>query len=69
MRDFVGTQLDVGDKVVYSRMIGNRVFMEKVEVIGFTSCKVKITPLSCLDAKREYHPANPDKLVIYEKVR
>lgn len=69
MKDFVGKTLEVGDKVVYSRIVGSKLCMEEVEVIGFTNCKVKVTPLSCLDDKRGFHPANPDRLVIYEKAR
>lgn len=67
MRDFVGTQIDVGDKVVYSRLLGSKLLMEDVEVLGFTKEKVKVTPLSVPDERRGYSLANPNRLVVWEK--
>ena len=69
MTDFVGTFLDVGDKVVYSRLLGSKLIMEDVEVLGFTDTKVKITALSVNDERRGYSLCSPDRLVVYEKVR
>ena len=69
MTDFVGTFLDVGDKVVYSRLLGSDLVMDDVEVLGFTNTKVKITPLSCADEKRGYALANPNRLVVWEKTK
>jgi hypothetical protein len=69
MRDFVGTQLDVGDKVVYSRMIGNKLEMIDTVVLGFTDSKVKIEPVSCSDDKRGYALCTPEKLVVYDYVQ
>lgn len=69
MRDFVGVILEVGDKVVYSRLLGSKLVMDDVEVLGFTDTKVKITALSCNDEKRGYSVANPDRLVVWEKVK
>lgn len=69
MKDFVGTQIDIGDKAVYSRLLGGKLVMEEVEVFGFTDSKVRITPLSCMDEKRGYHPANPDRLVVVKKAK
>jgi hypothetical protein len=68
VKDFVGTVLEVGDEVVYSRILGNKLVMEKVEVLGFTDTKVKITALSCADDKRGHSLCNPDKLVVVGKV-
>lgn len=69
MRDFVGVLLEVGDKVVYSRILGSKLVMDDVEVLGFSNSKVKITALSVTDDKRGYSLCNPDRLVVYEKVR
>lgn len=68
MTDFVGTILEVGDEVVYSRVLGSKLVMEKVEVLGFTDSKVKVTALSVSDDKRGYSLCNPDKLVVVVKV-
>ncbi len=68
MRDFVGVLLEVGDKVVYSRILGSKLVMEDVEVLGFTDSKVKITALSVSDDKRGYSLCSPERLVVYEKV-
>lgn len=65
-KDFNGRPLSVGDNVVYSRILGSKLAMEAVEVLGFTDTKVKITALSCYDDKRGYSLCTPDKLVIYE---
>jgi hypothetical protein len=43
--------------------------MEDVEVLGFTDSKVKITALSVNDERRGYTLCNPDRLVVWEKVR
>lgn len=67
MTDFVGTFLDVGDKAVYSRLLGSKLVMDDVEVIGFTDSKVKITALSVNDERRGYSLANPNRLVVWEK--
>jgi hypothetical protein len=68
MTDFVGTILEVGDEVVYSRILGSKLVMEKVEVLGFTDTKVKITALSANDDRRGYALCNPDRLVVVRKV-
>ena len=68
MTDFVGTFLDVGDKAVYCRVLNSKAVLEDVEVLGFTELMVKITALSCKDAKRGYSLCYPDKLVVCEKV-
>jgi hypothetical protein len=68
MKDFVGTILEVGDEVVYSRILGSKLVMEKVEVLGFTDTKVKVTALSCYDDRRGYSLCNPDRLVVVGKV-
>lgn len=68
MKDFVGTILERGDEVVYSRVLGSKLVMEKVKVLGFTATKVKITALSWEDCKRGYALCNPDKLVVVGKV-
>ena len=67
MKDFVGTMLEVGDKVVYSRLLGSKLVMDAVEVLGFTDSKVKSTALSVADERREYSRANPNRLVVWEK--
>lgn len=69
MTDFVGTFLDVGDKVVYSRLLGSKLVMDDVEVLGFTDTKVKITALSVNDERKGYSLCMPTRLVVYEKVR
>jgi hypothetical protein len=69
MFDFVGTRIDEGDKAVYCRTIGSHVVMEDVKVHGFTDTMVKIDPLSVRDTRKGYTLCNPDKLVVYEKVR
>lgn len=66
MKDFVGTILEVGDKVVYCRSVGSHVLMEDVEVLGFTDSKVKITALSVNDERRGYSLCSPDRLVVYD---
>jgi hypothetical protein len=66
MRDFVGTPLKVGDRVVYCKVIGSKLVMEAVEILGFTESRVKITPVSCADAKKGYSTCTPDKLVFVE---
>lgn len=68
MRDFVGEVLEIGDEVVYSRILGSKLVMEKVEVLGFTKTKVKITALSCADVIRGFSLVYPDKLVVVGKV-
>ena len=68
MRDFIGNRIEVGDEVVYSRILGSKLVMEKVEVLGFTDTKVKITALSATDDKRGYSLCKPNKLVIVKKV-
>ena len=68
MFDFVGNRIDVGDRVVYCRVLSSKAVMEDVDVLGFTETMVKITPLSCKDAKRGYSLCNPDRLVVFEKV-
>lgn len=67
MKDFVGTILEVGDEVVYSRVLGSRLIMEAVDVLGFTDVKVKITALSANDAKKGYSVCSPDRLVVVRK--
>ena len=69
MTDFIGNQINIGDKAVYCRMLGNRIAMEQVDIFGFTDTKVKITPLSCADDKRGYSLCTPEKLVVYEKAK
>ena len=69
MRDFVGVILEVGDKVVYSRQLGSALVMDAVEVLGFTDSKVKITALSVNDERKGYSLCNPNRLVVYKKVR
>ena len=69
MRDFVGTVLEVGDEVVYSRILGSKLVMDVVEVLGFTNTKVKITALSVNDERRGYSLCSPNRLVVWEKVR
>ena len=68
MTDFVGRTLEIGDDVVYSRILGSKLVMEKVEVLGFTNTKVKVTPLSCADVGKGYTLCNPDRLVMVGKV-
>lgn len=68
MTDFVGTVLEVGDEVVYSRILGSKLVMEKVEVLGFTKTKVKVTALSCADVVRGFSLVYPERLVIVGKV-
>ena len=68
MKDFVGTILEVGDEVVYSRVLGSKLVMEDVEVLGFTESKVKITALSVNDDRRGYSLCYPDKLVVVRTV-
>ena len=69
MRDFVGMLLEVGDKVVYSRLLGSKLVMDDVEVLGFTDTKVKITALSVNDERRGYSLCSPNRLVVWEKVK
>lgn len=64
MKDFVGNELHIGDKIVYVRSIRHGIDMRKTEVLGFTSKMVKI-PNHHTYIDKEYECVRPHNCIIY----
>ena len=64
MVDFVGNELHIGDKIVYSWIRGKRHHMEKTTIIGFTPMMIKI-PTHQTWNERGYDVVSPYNVVKY----
>lgn len=66
MKDFVGNELHVGDKIVYVRSFHHGKEMRRTEVIGFTPKMVKIpNHYKCID--KEYECVCPGNCIVYKQ--
>ena len=66
MKDFVGNELHIGDKIVYCRSFRHGIDMRKTEVIGFTPKMVKIpNHRTYIDA--EYECVTPRNCIVYKQ--
>lgn len=59
MKDFVGKELNIGDKVVYCRTIDKQMDRVITKVIGFTDISVKVEPYTPTGVKRGFNAVNP----------
>lgn len=66
MKDFVGNELHIGDKIVYVRSFHHGKEMRMTEVIGFTPKMVKVpNHYTYLDA--EYECVAPRNCIVYQQ--
>ena len=66
MKDFVGNELQIGDKVVYCRSRKNGMDMIKTVVVGFTEKMVKVEKLRSWDDK-DYTVVASGNSVLYQE--
>lgn len=66
MKDFVGNELRVGDKVVYACTRGSGTYMGVKEIIGFTEKMVKVKTDSYYH-HREYDLIQSRNCVLYRE--
>lgn len=66
MKDFVGNELQIGDKVVYCRSRKNGMDMIKTVVVGFTEKMVKVEKLRSWDDK-DYTVVASGNCVLYQE--
>lgn len=66
MKDFVGNELQIGDKVVYCRSRKNGMDMIKTVVVGFTEKMVKVEKLRSWDDK-DYTVVAAGNCVLYQE--
>ena len=67
MKDFVGNELHVGDKIVYTRFFQHGIDTRLTEVIGFTRNMVKIpNHRTYIDA--EYECVSPRNCILYNQL-
>lgn len=62
--DFVGNELHIGDKIVYSCIRRKRHHMEKTTIIGFTPMMIKI-PTHQTWNERGYDVVSPYNVIKY----
>lgn len=66
MKDFVGNELQIGDKVVYCRSRKNGMDMIKTVVVGFTEKMVKVEKLHSWGDK-DYTVVAASNCVLYQE--
>lgn len=65
MKDFLGKEIHVGDKIVYCRTHESSFDMIKTEVIGFTETRLKIPQTNYL-RDQAYSLVTPTNCIVYE---
>lgn len=66
MKDFVGNELQIGDKVVYCRSRKSGMDMIKTVVVGFTEKMVKVEKLQSWDDK-DYTVVSASNCILYQE--